>query len=83
MKRRTLRSKIIFAVASAVLIVSVVLGGLSILFSRDVLSGDAYEMLGMLCENEVGEINGTIEKIEQSVNSLSAITIETIELGEI
>ncbi len=79
MKHKTLKVKIVLAVTQAVLISSVILGGLGILFSRDALSTDAYGILEMTCENEIGEINGTIEKIEQSVNSLSAITIETID----
>ena len=79
MKWKSFKSKITLAVALAVLIASTILGVMSILFSRDVLTGDAYEMLQLLCENEVEKIDGTIEKVEQSVNSLSAITIETIE----
>ncbi|MBQ4530850.1 MAG: hypothetical protein IJA36_09635, partial [Lachnospiraceae bacterium] len=79
MKHKTLNVKIVLAVTQAVLISSVILGGLGILFSRDALSTDAYGRLEMTCENEIGEINGTIEKIEQSVKSLSAITIETID----
>ena len=79
MKWKSFKSKITLAVALAVLIASTILGVMSILFSRDVLTGDAYEMLQLLCENEVEKIDGTIEKVEQSVNSLSAITIETID----
>ncbi|MBQ2799851.1 MAG: methyl-accepting chemotaxis protein [Lachnospiraceae bacterium] len=79
MKHKTLRTKIVLAVALAVYIVATILSAVSMVFTRNVLKEDANEILGRLSENEVAEINGTIEKIEQSVNSLSAITIETIE----
>ena len=78
MKQKTLKTKIVLAVTQAVLISALVLGGLSILFARDTLSTEAYEVFQMTCENEIRVLNGTIEKIEQSVNSLSAITVETI-----
>lgn len=78
MKQKTLKTKIVLAVTQAVLISALVLGGLSILFARDTLSMEAYEVFQMTCENEIRVLNGTIEKIEQSVNSLSAITVETI-----
>lgn len=78
MKQKTLKTKIVLAVTQAVLISSLVLGGLGVLFARDTLSTEAYEVFQMTCENEIRVLNGTIEKIEQSVNSLSAITVETI-----
>ena len=79
MKHKTLRVKIVLAVALAVYVVATILSAVCMIFARNVLKKDAYEIMVLRNENEVGGINNTIEKIEQSVNSLSAITIETID----
>ena len=63
MKRKTLKVKITLAVTQAVLVSSIILGGLGILFSRDNMSTNAYEIFKTTCENEVKLLNGNIEKI--------------------
>lgn len=79
MKVKTIRAKIIFLVVQAVIWVSVLLALLSIYYSRNMLIKDANETLKLLSSNQETKLNGTIEKIEQSVDSISAIALETIQ----
>lgn len=79
MKRlKTIRAKIIVLVVQSVICVSVLLAVLSIYFSRNMLTENANRTLTLLAEGQETKINATIEKIEQSVNSLSDITLENI-----
>lgn len=77
--KQTLRVKITAAVCGAVVLVSVIMGVNCIRASRAVTEEDSQQMLTMLCNNKAEELNGTIEKIEQSVDSLSNITLSTID----
>lgn len=78
-KIKTIRAKIILLVALAVMCVSVLLGVISIYFSRNMLTDTANQTLTLMMADQARKINSSIEKIEQSVNSLSDITLESIE----
>lgn len=79
MNIKTIRAKIILTVVLAVIGVSVLLTLLSTYYSKNMLTKSADQTLALLAENQETKINSTIEKIEQSVDSLSAITLESIE----
>lgn len=77
--RRTLRVKITAAVCGAVVLVSIIMGINCIRASRTVTEEDSQQMLTLMSSNRAEELNSTIEKIEQSVDSLSNITLSTID----
>lgn len=78
-KLKTIRAKIIVLVVQAVLWVAVLLALLSISSSKKMLTENANKIITLLAEGQETKINATIEKVEQSVNSLSDITLEEIE----
>ncbi|MCM1156881.1 MAG: methyl-accepting chemotaxis protein [Bacteroidales bacterium] len=77
--KQTLRVKITAAICGVVILVSIVMGVNCIRASRAVTEKDSQEILSLLCSNKAGELNKTIEKIEQSVDSLSNITLSAID----
>lgn len=79
MKVRSVKFRIVLMAIEIVLISCVILGTLSIYFSRNTSNAEAMENVKMQNSLEVEKLNSTLQKIEQSVDSLSATTIGTIE----
>lgn len=79
MKTRSVKFRIVLMAIEIVLISCVILGTLSIYFSRNTSNAEAMENVKMQNSLEVEKLNSTLQKIEQSVDSLSATTIGTIE----
>ncbi len=79
MKTRSVKFRIVLMAFEIVLISCVILGTLSIYFSRNTSNAEAMQNVKMQNSLEVEKLNSTLQKIEQSVDSLSATTIGTIE----
>lgn len=77
--KQTLRTRVTLAVCIAVIFVAVIIGIDSIMISRKVTKNDSEQYLTQLSANKAGELNSTIEKIEQTVDALSNITTSTIK----
>lgn len=77
--KKSLRVKITAAICGAVVLVSVIMGVNCIRASRAVTQEDSQQILTLISSNKTEELNKTIEKIEQSVDSLSNITLSTID----
>lgn len=75
----SLRARITATVSITVLLACVIMGINCIMVSRGVTRDDSDEILTLLSQTKIEELNRTIEKIEQSVDSLSDITISTID----
>lgn len=78
LKKQTIQSKILAAVILIELTVSFLLGGISIVSSKNMLLEDANDTLKLTSMKEADKINSTIQQIEQSVDTLSAITLDSI-----
>lgn len=77
--KHSLRLRITLTVSVTVLMACLIMGVNCIMVSRGVTREDSNETLTLLNQTRLQELNSTIEKIEQSVDSLSNITISTIE----
>lgn len=77
--KHSLRLRITLTVSVTVLLACLIMGVNCIMVSRGVTREDSNETLTLLNQTRLQELNSTIEKIEQSVDSLSNITISTIE----
>lgn len=77
--KKSLRVRITAAICGAVVLVSVIMGVNCIRASRAVTQEDSRQILTLISSNKTEELNKTIEKIEQSVDSLSNITLSTID----
>lgn len=78
LKKQTIQSKILAAVILIELTVSFLLGGISIVSSKNMLLEDATDTLKLTSMKEADKINSIIQQIEQSVDTLSAITLDSI-----
>ncbi len=79
MKVRSVKFRIVFMAFEIVLISCLILGTLSIYFSSNTSNAEAMENVKLQTSIQVEKLNSTLQKIEQSVDSLSATTIETID----
>ena len=77
---RTIRMKIIAGIIACSLLIAVVLGGVSLVNSTGIANQNARENLQLTGRLQTQEINSTILRVEQSVNTLSDMV--TSELDE-
>lgn len=68
---KSIRTKIIVGIILCSTITSLLIGGLAMINSASLASGDTQERMQMKNQILAKELNGTIERIEQSVNLLS------------
>ncbi|MDE6759495.1 MAG: methyl-accepting chemotaxis protein [Lachnospiraceae bacterium] len=76
--KNSLRVRITVTVSVTVLLACFIMGVNCIMASREVTREDSRQTLALINETRLGELNSTIEKIEQSVDALSNITISNI-----
>lgn len=77
--KRTLKVRITAAVVGAVVMVSTLVGGISFSESRRIAFKDSKEILTLINSNQAAQLNGMIAKVEQSVNTLSDMTLAKIK----
>lgn len=68
---KSVKMKIIILVLSCIIASSIVIGGISILSSRQVVAADSVQIMNLLCDNRRDDINTMFVKVEQSVDTLS------------
>lgn len=68
---KSVKMKIITLVLCCIILSSVVIGGISILSSRNVVAADSVQIMNLLCDNRKDDINTMFIKVEQSVETLS------------
>lgn len=76
---RRIRTKILAGICICALLLSVVIGGMSIRNTSRMADADASDQLRMECENTAQAIDATIARIEQSVNTLSMIAENNLD----
>lgn len=79
MKVKSIRTRIILVVVEVAISMAVVLGGLSIYFSRQISTEETKDTLQLMNQIQQVRINSLLEKMEQTVDGLSAMTLSTIE----
>ncbi len=77
--KQSLRVRITLTVSVTVLLACLIMGMNCIMASREVTRKDSDETLALLNQTRLQELNSTIGNIEQSVDSLSNITVSTIK----
>ena len=77
--KRTLKVRITAAVVGAVVMVSTLVGGISFSESRRIAFKDSKEILTLINSNQAAQLNGMLAKVEQSVNTLSDMTLAKIK----
>lgn len=76
---RSLKSKVVLAIVSCSILVNVMVGGVSLSHSKNVAELNSKEKLTLVSENTTNELNSTISKIEQSVNTLGEIALYNLD----
>lgn len=77
--KNTLKRRIIAAVSGAVVLVSALVGCISISESRRITLHESRQILSLTNSNQATKLNGMIQQIEQSVNTLSEMTLAQID----
>ncbi len=77
--RRSLRVKLTALICAAVIVVAMLVGIISISETRNVTLDDAQQIMQTMNEIQSTEVNSTIERIEQSVNTMADIANATIQ----
>ncbi len=76
-----------FTITLSIIICSLISSGfigiMSISNSRNIANADAEKELVLTCQNTSGEINALISRVEQSVNTLSDIAMESLDFSKI
>ena len=75
---KTIRAKIITLVLICTIISIVVCGGLDQIGIISITNSDAKEIMSMECKNNAQEIDTTLERIAQSVDTLASLTEQSL-----
>ena len=76
---KNIRIKIFSAIVTCSILITLLIGFVSISNSTNVAETNSRKELTLICQNKSNEMNGTISKIEQSVNTLSKIALDNLE----
>lgn len=79
---KSIKVKITLGIIICSLISSAFIGIMSIANARAISNNDAERELALTCENTTAEMNATISRVEQSVNTLSAIAMERLDFSK-
>lgn len=75
----TIKMKITTGIIVCSLLTAVILGGVSIVNSTSIANANAVEKMQLTNQLQIEEINATIMRIEQSVDTLSAMVSENLD----
>lgn len=78
---KTIKFKITFSIIICSFITAVVIGFLSIFFVGKETNKSAEKELLQTCENSKSQIDGMISRVEQSVNTLSDISLKKLDVN--
>jgi len=76
---KSISSKIFSAIVICSILISLLIGFVSISNSTNVAETNSREKLTLICQNKTNELNGTISKVEQSVNTLGKIVLDNLD----
>jgi len=76
---KSIKIKIFSAIIICSVLIAVLIGLVSISNSTKVAETNSREKLTLICENKTNELNSTIAKVEQSVNTLSEIVLNNLD----
>jgi methyl-accepting chemotaxis protein len=76
---KTIKTKIFLAITLCSILIALLIGFVSISNSTQVAQSNSKEKLALTCENKTNQLNSTIVKIEQSVNTLGEIVINDLK----
>ena len=76
---KSIRIKIFSAIVICSILISLLIGFVSISNSTNVAETNSREKLTLICQNKTNELNGTISKVEQSVNTLGKIVLDNLD----
>ena len=76
---RSIRIKIFSAIVMCSILITLIIGFVSITNSTKVAETNSREKLTLMCENKTNELNSKISKVEQSVNTLSKIVLDNLD----
>lgn len=76
---RSIKSKIIIAVILNSIITTCICGGIAIINSFKTSDTASQKQMKTYCENQSGELNKTMEKVEQSINTVYSIALSQLD----
>lgn len=79
---KSIRTKITVSIILCSLISSVLISVITISYSSKTATKDAQTQLAMTCENAGGEINALVSRIEQSVDTVSDMTLKELDFDK-
>ncbi len=79
---KTIKLRIIAIITMCTILLAAVIGYVSINESSNMANNNAKEYMQLTCMNKSAEINSLIERIEQSVDTLSAIVLSKLEIAQ-
>lgn len=76
---KSIKFKISLAILICSILIAILIGFESISNSTNVAETNSREKLTLICQNKTSELNATITKVEESVNTLSEIALENLD----
>ncbi len=82
MKERSLQLRFLFTVLSAILIITIFIGGISIFEVDNYIQKETQNLIKVTCENEATKINATFSNMEKSVRIMENYTLSFFESAD-
>lgn len=79
---RSIQLKVIISIMCCCILSTILLGYFSLKSASDMAKSDAKHTMQILCESEAEELNATLSKIGQSVDTLSSIALQKLNLAK-
>ncbi len=75
---KTIRTKVVALVVICTIVSTLICGGLSLVGIMSVSNEDASQIMSMECKNNAEEINTTLSRVEQSVDTLASLAEQSL-----
>ena len=75
---KTIRTKVVALVVICTIVSTLICGGLSLVGIMGVSNEDASQIMSMECKNNAEEINTTLSRVEQSVDTLASLAEQSL-----
>lgn len=80
---RKISTKIIVAIVSCSIVLSLFIGAVSIYSSREVIRKETEQRLVEMAQNKTNEMNLTIQKAESTVNGMASVITGTLDVSRV
>ncbi|MBP5223382.1 MAG: methyl-accepting chemotaxis protein [Lachnospiraceae bacterium] len=79
---KSLRFRIVFGIILCALLSSSLIAMMGVIFSSELSKNEAKKEFALICENKSSEINATLDRIAQSVDTLTDVAVDRMDFAK-